>query len=112
MLNTLFYIGVIIGGSAVYMALGGESANKHNTNDEVNKCAVNRVNSNEELTYDYFSELSLEQQERYFNDNLDLRYYKDDSTCGFTNDKYYNAVHAKEIARRTGKVFNNINKTY
>lgn len=111
MLNTLFYIGVIIGGSAVYMALGGSST-EHNTNEEVNKCAVNRANNNEELTYDYFSELTLEQQERYFNDNLDLRYYKDDSMCGFTNDKYFNSIHAKEISRRTGKAFNNINKTY
>ena len=112
MLNTLFYIGIIIGGSVVYMALGGADSTNSNTNDEVNKCAANRANSNEELTYDYFSELSLEQQERYFNDNLDLKYYKDDSTCGFTNDRYYNAIHAKEISRRTGKVFNNINKVY
>ena len=112
MLSIMLWSVIIIGGSAVYVALGGESANKHNTNDEVNKCFINRSKNNEELTYDYFSELSLEQQERYFNDNLDLRYYKDDSTCGFTNDKYYNAVHAKEISRRTGKAFNNINKTY
>lgn len=113
MLSVMLWTGIIIGGSAVYVALGGESVNnKHNINDEVNKCFINRSKNNEELTYDYFSELSLEQQERYFNDNLDLRYYKDDSTCGFTNDKYYNAVHAKEISRRTGKVFNNINKTY
>ena len=112
MLSTIFYIGIIIGGSVVYMALGGADSTKHNTNEEVNKCAVNRANSNEELTYDYFSELSLEQQERYFNDNLDLKYYKEDSTCGFTNDKYFNSIHAKEISRRTGKAFNNINKTY
>ena len=110
MLSIMLWTGVIIGGSAVYMALGGSS--EHNTNDEVNKCAVNRAKNNEELTYDYFSELSLEQQERYFNDNIDLKYYKEDSTCGFTNDKYYNAIHAKEISRRTGKTFNNINKTY
>ena len=110
MFSIMLWSGIIIGGSAVYMALGGSS--EHNTNDEVNKCAVNRAKNNEELTYDYFSELNLEQQERYFNDNLDLKYYKEDSTCGFTNDKYYNAIHAKEISRRTGKTFNNINKTY
>lgn len=110
MFSTILWSVVIIGGSAAYIALGGEGASDNN--NEVNKCAVNRAKSNEELTYDYFSELSLEQQERYFNDNLDLKYYKDDSTCGFTNDKYYNSIHAKEISRRTGKVFNNINKTY
>ena len=110
MLSIMLWSGIIIGGSAVYMALGGNS--EHNTNEEVNKCAVNRVNSNEELTYDYFNNLTLEQQEKYFNDNLDLKYYKEDSTCGFTNDKYYNSIHAKEISRRTGKTFNNINKTY
>ena len=112
MLSVMLWTGVVIGGSVVYMALGGADSTKHNTNDEVNKCAVNRANNNEELTYDYFNKLSLEQQERYFNDNLDLKYYKEDSTCGFTNDKYYNAIHAKEISRRTGKTFNNINKTY
>ena len=31
---------------------------EHNTNDEVSKCAVNRANSNEELTYDYFNNLT------------------------------------------------------
>lgn len=112
MLSIMLWSGIIIGGSAVYMALGGADSTNSNTNDEVNKCFINRSKNNEELTYDYFSELSLEQQERYFNDNLDLRYYKEDSTCGFTNDKYYNAIHAKNISRRTGKVFNNINKTY
>ena len=110
MLSIMLWSGMIIGGSAVYIALGGNS--EHNTNDEVNKCAVNRANSNEELTYDYFNNLTLEQQEKYFNDNLDLKYYKDDSMCGFTNDKYFNSIHAKEISRRTGKAFNNINKTY
>ena len=111
MLSIMLWSGIIIGGSAVYIALGGRST-EHNTNEEVNKCAVNRAKNNEELTYDYFSELNLEQQERYFNDNLDLKYYKEDSTCGFTNDKYINSIHAKEISRRTGKTFNNINKTY
>ena len=108
--SIMLWSGIIIGGSAVYMALGGSS--EHNTNEEVNKCAVNRANNNEELTYDYFNNLTLEEQERYFNDNLDLKYYKEDSTCGFTNDKYYNSIHAKEISRRTGKTFNNINKTH
>ena len=111
MFSTVLWTGIIIGGSAAYMALKGSST-EHNTNDEVNKWAVNRAKNNEELTYDYFSNLSLEQQERYFNDNLDLKYYKEDSTCGFTNDRYYNSIHAKEISRRTGKTFNNINKTY
>ena len=112
MFSIMLWSGIIIGGSAVYMALGGSSEHNTKDNDEVNKCAINRAKNNEELTYDYFSELSLEQQERYFNDNLDLKYYKEDSTCGFTNDKYFNSIHAKEISRRTGKAFNNINKTY
>ena len=76
MLSTILWTGIIIGGSAVYMALGGSSEHNTNDNKEVNKCAVNRANNNEELTYDYFNNLTLEQQERYFNDNLDLKYYK------------------------------------
>ena len=57
-------------------------------------------------------EMELFEQERYFNENLDLRYYKDDSTVGLTNDKYLNAKHAEEISRRTGKPFTDRYKVY
>ena len=63
-------------------------------------------------TYEYFCKLPLDEQERYFNENLDLRYYKDDSTVGLTNDKYLNAKHAEEISRRTGKPFTDRYKVY
>ena len=45
----MLWSGIIIGGSAVYMALGG-SSNEHNKNEEANKCAVNKAKNNEELT--------------------------------------------------------------
>ena len=108
MLNTLFYIGIIVGGSVAYCALGGQAAPK--TNDNSN--SITNDKSNEELTEEYFNSLTLEQQQRYFRDNLDLRYYANSCDTGLTDDRYRNTKHAKEISRRTGKVFNNINKTY
>ena len=66
----------------------------------------------EKLTYDYFMSLRLDEQEEYFKENLDLRYYKDDLSKGLTNDRYLNARHAQEIARISGKKFVDKNKTY
>lgn len=66
----------------------------------------------EKLTYDYFMGLRLDEQERYYKENLDLRYYKDNPDIGLTNDRYLNAKHAKEISRMTGKQFTNKYKTY
>lgn len=104
MLSMLFYGGVIIGGSIAYVALGGKPAVKETT--------VKHSKNYEDETYKYFNELTLEEQKRYFSENLDLRYYKDDVTVGLTDDKYFNAKHAQEISKRVGKPFTNIYKTY
>lgn len=66
----------------------------------------------EKLTYDYFLSLRIDEQEEYFKENLDLRYYKDDLSKGLTNDRYLNAKHAQEISRITGKKFTDKYKTY
>lgn len=107
MSSIIFWGAVIIGGSFLYVGLGGQPSKKEEKERE----------QKEELyydkeTYEYFCKLPLDEQERYFNENLDLRYYKDDSTVGLTNDKYLNAKHAEEISRRTGKPFTDRYKVY
>lgn len=102
MSSIMLWGGIIIGGSIICMMF----------KDDTKEYTDTEKISNEEETFKYFGNLPLEYQEKYFNDNLDLRYYKDDLTVGFTNNRYLNALHAAEISKRTGKVFNNINKTY
>lgn len=96
--STLIFIGCV-----TYIALGGKPS------EDIKK----KENKNyEEETYEYFLNLTLEDQERYFKENLDLKYYKDDLSKGLTNDRYLNAKHAREISRLTGKSFTNKNRVY
>lgn len=106
MISTILWGSTIIAGCMAYMALGGEStsANKE-YKEEIKKDHVDE-------TYEYFYTLTLSEQKRYFEENLDLRDYKDDKSVGITESKYFNAKHAAEIARRTGKPFTNRFKTY
>ena len=57
-------------------------------------------------------DLTLDDQERYYKENLDLKYWKDDDCKGLTDDRYVNAKHAAEVAKVTGKKFTDKNKTY
>lgn len=115
MLEILFLGSVILGGYITYVRMGGRA---HEDHDEITYGVNDTITYDhyeedyEQLTYDYFINLTLENQERYFNENLDLHFYKDDLSVGFTDDRYLNAKHAQEIARKTGKKFDNINKTY
>lgn len=93
---------LIVAGYITYIALGGKPSCD---NDK-------KVRNYEGETFEYFLGLSLEDQERYFKENLDLKYYKDDLSVGFTNDRYLNARHAEEISRKTGKCFIDKNKVY
>lgn len=105
MSSIIFWGAVIIGGSFLYIGLGGQPSKKEEKEQK-------EENHYDKETYEYFCKLPLDEQERYFNENLDLRYYKDDSTVGLTNDKYLNAKHAEEISRRTGKPFTDRYKVY
>ena len=105
MSSIIFWGAVIIGGSFLYIGLVGQPSKKE---EKEQKEELHY----EKETYEYFCKLPLDEQERYFNENLDLRYYKDDSTVGLTNDKYLNAKHAEEISRRTGKPFTDRYKVY
>lgn len=69
-----------------------------------------RNNSYEKQTFEYFLSLTLEYQERYYKENLYLRYYKDTYEYGLTDDRYINAKHAAEISRITGVCFNDKDK--
>jgi predicted HicB family RNase H-like nuclease len=105
MSSIIFWGAVIIGGSFLYIGLGGQPSKKEEKEQK-------EEHHYDKETYEYFCKLPLDEQERYFNENLDLRYYKDDSTVGLTNDKYLNAKHAEEISRRTGKPFTDRYKVY
>lgn len=105
MSSIIFWGAVIIGGSFLYIGMGGQPSKKEQKEQK------EEHHYNKE-TYEYFCKLPLDEQERYFQENLDLRYYKDDSTVGLTNDKYLNAKHAEEISRRTGKPFTDRYKVY
>lgn len=105
MSSIIFWGAVIIGGSFLYIGLGGQPSKKEEKEQK-------EEHHYDKETFEYFCKLPLDEQERYFNENLDLRYYKDDSTVGLTNDKYLNAKHAEEISRRTGKPFTDRYKVY
>lgn len=105
MSSILLWGAIIVGGSFLYVGLGGQPSKKEQKEQK-------EEHHYDKETYEYFCKLPLDEQERYFNENLDLRYYKDDSTVGLTNDKYLNAKHAEEISRRTGKPFTDRYKTY
>ena len=102
MSSILLWGAIIVGGSFLYAGLGGQPSKKEQTENH----------HYDKDTFEYFSKLPLDEQERYFNENLDLRYYKDDMAVGLTNDKYLNAKHAEEISRRTGKPFTDRYKVY
>lgn len=106
MFEIVFYSVVIFGGAIVYNVMGGQPSRR----DDRIKPKNNK--NNEKDTYDYFCKLPINEQKQYFDDNYDLRYYKNDKTVGVTDDKHINARHAEEISRRTGKSFTNRFKTY
>lgn len=105
MSSIIFWGAIIVGGSFLYIGMGGQPSKKEQKEQKEEL-------HYEKETYEYFCKLPLDEQERYFQENLDLRYYKDDSTVGLTNDKYLNAKHAEEISRRTGKPFTDRYKVY
>lgn len=105
MSSIIFWGAIIVGGSFIYIGMGGQPSKKEQKEQK-------EEHHYDKETYEYFCKLPLDEQERYFQENLDLRYYKDDSTVGLTNDKYLNAKHAEEISRRTGKPFTDRYKVY
>lgn len=80
-------------------------------NDEIIYDADDNIDYEKE-TYDYFMGLSLYEQEEYFTHNADLNYYKDNRWYGLTDDRYINAKHAAEIARKYGRKFDNKRSKY
>lgn len=105
---------LLAGGAVLYNFLKGET-----TDDEMIYGADDRLcyfdgpkDNYEQDTFEYFLDLRIDEQERYYKENLDLRYYMNDPCKGLTTDKYLNAKHAAEVARVTGKRFTDKNKTY
>lgn len=106
-------LGLLVVGAAVYTTLKGDSASDEIIYDVDDTLYYDKHSEDyEKLTYDYFMDLTLDDQERYYKENLDLKYWKDDACKGLTDDRYLNAKHAAEIAGITGKKFTDKNKTY
>ena len=105
MLESIIWTGIILAGTAAYGVLNGgfkETEQKKSSNKD------SKENHYKE-TYDYFSKLPLEEQHKYINDNLDLRYYKDELTYDTKE------ATARQVARRADKLektFNNRFKAY
>lgn len=105
---------LLVGGAAIYNLIKGDIVS-----DEINYGPDDTISyfddprdNYEQDTFEYFLELRIDEQERYYKENLDLRYYMNDPCKGLTNDRYMNAKHAAEVARVTGKKFTDKNKTY
>lgn len=107
-------LGLLVVGAAVYSALKEERHDDemiYGADDQI--CYFNSTTDNyEQDTFEYFMSLRIDEQERYYKENLDLRYYIEDPHKGLTTDKYLNAKHAAEVSRITGKRFIDKDKTY
>lgn len=111
MLTSLGCLGLIITGFIAVAAMKDDDDTINYHSDET--IYYNDTDDNyEQITYDYFTKLTIQEQEQYYKENLDLNYYLDDPQKGLTNDRYLNAKHAAEVARITGKKFDNRYKTY
>lgn len=104
---------LLVGGAALYNLMKGEAMDDEIIYGIDDSIMYNDTEEDyEKLTYDYFMGLTIEEQEQYFSENLDLKYWKHDACKGFTDDRWLNAKHAADIARIEGKKFTNKYKTY
>ena len=106
MLEIALYSILIIAGSVIYSILDDKPKESIPTKDNSVKNKEQEIYDN---TYNYFMSLSLEEQHKYINDNLDLRYYKDELL--YDNKQ----STARQVARRAvkyNKEFTNRYKVY
>lgn len=104
---------LLFGGAALYNLLKGDADNDEIIYDVDDSIIYNNTKEDyEKITYDYFMKLTIQEQAQYYNENLDLRYWKDDACRGLTDDRWLNAKHAADIARIEGKKFTDRYKTY
>ena len=107
MLEIALYSTLIIAGSVIYSILDDKPKESIPTKDNSLQSSTNKeIYDN---TYNYFMSLTLEEQHKYINDNLDLRYYKDELL--YDNKQ----STARQVARRAvkyNKEFTNRYKVY
>ena len=102
MLEIIVWSSIIIGGCAAYQMLGGKPAPKEEKCDYKKEKKEKKDNYRE--TYDYFMQLSLDEQHNYIKENYYLSEY--------SYELLYNTKEstARQVARRAnymGKTFNN-----
>lgn len=107
MLEIALYSTLIIAGSIIYSTLDDKPKEKESipTKDNSNKETKDIYDN----TYNYFMSLSLEEQYKYINDNLDLRYYKDELLY---DNKQSTARQVSRRAVKYNKEFTNRHKVY
>ena len=109
MLEIALYSTLIIAGSVIYSILDDKPKEKESIPTKDNSLQSNTNKDIYYRTYNYFMSLSLEEQHKYINDNLDLRYYKDELL--YDNKQ----STARQVARRAvkyNKEFTNRYKVY
>lgn len=112
MFSSIGFIALMAGG-ILACAFGQKGDNDEIVYDKYDSLYYKKdTDSYEQETYEYFMGLTIQEQERYYHENVDLNYWKDDNYKGLTNDRYLNAKHAAEVARVMGKKFTDKYKTY
>ena len=108
MLEIALYSTIILAGSIVYSILDDKPKEKESipTKDSSIKNKDKEIYDN---TYNYFMSLTLEEQHKYINDNLDLRYYKDELLY---DNKQSTARQVSRRAVKYSKEFTNRHKVY
>lgn len=112
----IFWSVEIIVGSLVYLMLKGEDTTlaelreSRRVNKIIKECEKEERIYNK--TYDYFKNLSYEEQEKYIKENHKLSEYEGNirRNCSL-NDKHQTAKYVADIAVREGRPFNNINSS-
>lgn len=106
MLEIALYSTLIIAGSVIYSILDDKPKESIPTKDNSVKNKEQEIYDN---TYNYFMSLTLEEQHKYINDNLDLRYYKDELLY---DNKQSTARQVSRRAVKYNKEFTNRYKVY
>ena len=106
MLEIALYSTLIIAGSVIYSILDDKPKESIPTKDNSVKNKEQEIYDN---TYNYFMSLTLEEQHKYINDNLDLRYYKDELLY---DNKQSTARQVSRRAVKYSKEFTNRHKVY